>query len=721
MSNNLETFDDFLSTENISQTENETPFQFREDPKSEEKTLEWLNKNLDAKIRRGDSRFRTYRRYWAYYKGVHWQLGKTRSGEDDEDSGAKKPKMKVNFIYEMVEGRISQLTENKIAIIALPQNGDDQDDVNNAKSCKILLDSWADKYDMDYIQEEAERVKAVTGTVFHYGYYDPDEGPMHPGIADIQSKMKENGLLTEPQFPILNALGKKTNKTHKGSVRVGEACLENHGPDTCLLELDKDDFKKVNEFDLIKYIHRDELAAMYPKHAALIKEATCDDFRYDTDSMEIYTSPNILRVSYFWHKKTRFLPDGAYIVYINDLILENNVHPLKEGELPLKVDYDIKVKGELYGRSFITNIEQMQDLYNSIRSGIARDVKVGSMPKWAVPKGAVKISALSNEFTVMEYTGAKAPELIHNPPISDKLLGLEDKLEKQIAQHSSLFDISRGQVPTGVTANSALRFLDEQEDRRVAPLKKKRRKRIVDAYRLLVSIMGEYYTDSDGRTARVLGKGNEYLMRSFKKANFSQIYDIKIQQSSALPDSKTGKISTIVDINTSTQTDPIFQREEVIDMLEMGNDERFVTGATIAVRAAQEILELIYEGDLTKIPEPQSYDNNFVHWSVFNKAIQSLSFRTRLPKDTRNFIITRMKVIEGLMFQQAKKNGAYLMKLMAIPEYPIFYTPEIPLHDLMMMMSQGAAGASNAQTGNMDTTAIKNMPQQQGEMNATGN
>jgi hypothetical protein len=721
MTSQLETFDDFLSSDVVTESTNTVPFQFRDNQNDEEETLKWLVNDLDTKIRKAESRLRTYRRYWAYYKGVHWQFNSSRGIDGEENTQEKKPRMKVNFVYEMVEGRISQLTENKIAIVAMPQNGDDQKDVNNARSCKILLDAWADKYDMDGLQEEAERIKAVTGTVFHYGYYDFDKGPIHPGMEEVKKKLEATGVKSDPQFPILDAKGKKTKKNYKGEVRVGEACLENFGPDQVFLELEKESFEKCNEFTMIEYVHRKELAAEYPKHAADLETATCDDFRYDLDTMEIYKSDNMLRKATFWHKKTKYLPQGAKIVFVNDKILEITAHPLKEGELPLKVDYDIKVAREPYGRSFISNIEQMQDLYNSIRSGIARDVKVGAMPKWAVPKGSVKISSLSNEFTIMEYTGAKAPEIIHNPPISDKLLGLEDKLEKQISQHSSLFDISRGIVPTGVTANSALRFLDEQEDRRVAPLKKKRRKRIVEAYRLLVSIMGEYYSADDGRTARILGKANEYLIKSFKQADFTQIYDIKLQQSSSLPDTKTGKISMIVDMNAVTQDDPVFKKEEIVEIMDMANDERFISGATVATRAAQEIMDLIYDEEFDKVPEPETYDNNIVHWNVFYKAIQALSFRTRVPKETRKFLITRMTTIEGLMYAQAKKNGKYLQALMTIPEYPLFYVPEMPLHDLAMMMMQGQVGVTETAMaqGGGDTSKVQNITKQQGEVNAT--
>lgn len=703
---NFETFDDFDSTERSYTSDNETPFQFREDQKDKEKTHEWLMNDLQAKLKKHESRINTYRKYWSYYKGIYWSKGKNRN-DDDIDAQQVKPNLKVNFIYEMVESRVAQVTENKIAIAMIPQNGEEQADKNNAKACKLLTDSWSEQYDMDLIQEEAERIKAITGTVFHYGFWDKDKGPVHP----MQEQLAAAG---SPEFPILGAVG---NKKFKGKVRIGDAQLKNYQPERILLELDKESFEECDEFIKIDYIHKSKLKAMFPNADIDWEACSNDEWRFDEGSMEVYKSPNVLRVCTFIHKATDELEKGCMITFIDDGILEMAENPLKSGDLPLIVDYDIKIKGEVYGRSFISNIEQMQNLYNNIRSGIGRDIAVGSMPKWAVPKGSVKISALNNEFTIMEYSGAKAPEIIHNPPISDKLLGMEDKLEKQIAQHSSVFDISRGQVPTGVTANSALRFLDEQEDRRVAPLKKRRRSRILGAYRLLIQIMAMGYQPGDGRIARILGQRNQYLIKSVKDADFSKIYDVRLQSSSALPDTKTGKISTIVDINMSTQTDPVFRKEQIIQMLDLANDEAFISQATVAVDAAGEILEKIFNGE--EVPEPQTYDNNLVHWDVFYKALQSLSFKTVVSPEAQKILISRITTIEGLMFQHAKKNVGYLQMIAAIPEYPIFYNPEVPLQDLMMMLSQGNPAAGPQPAGGLDSKGIKNIAAQQGEPDVT--
>jgi len=144
----------------------------------------------------------------------------------------------------------------------------------------------------------------------------------------------------------------------------------------------------------------------------------------------------------------------------------------------------------------------------------------------------------------------------------------------------------------------------------------------------MLSLMGQYYEEGDGRTSRILGKNNEYLIESVKGADFSEIYDVQLQNSPSLPDTKTGKISAIIDLNTATQTDPIFRKEEIIQLLDLGMDDAFKDEASVAVAAAKTCLQRMLEGK--EVAEPKPFDNLMVHYSIFMRALQEFSFKIRL-------------------------------------------------------------------------------------------
>jgi hypothetical protein len=341
-----------------------------------------------------------------------------------------------------------------------------------------------------------------------------------------------------------------------------------------------------------------------------------------------------------------------------------------------------------------------------------------------MPKGAAKISSLNNEFTVVEYTGMQAPQLVTPKHTNSQAFEQQERIEKKIAQHSKVYDITRGEVPPGVTANSALRFLDEQASQRDSSGVARRKKRVLDVYRMMLEVMGQYYDETDNRTVRMLGKDNDYLIKSLKKADFSKTYDVKLLNSSALPDTKTGKISTIVDINAMTQTDPVFRREEIIQMMDLGMDDTFKNEATIAVTAAKTIIDKILNRE-SDIPEPTEYDNFLVHYDMFNRTLQSTTYRTSVDDKTKEVFKQHIMVMEGLMLARAKKNKAFAIKLQMLDMYPMFFNP--PAGETLDMIIASFAppqappvagpemGSQQLDTGRVQESVDKAIEREQGE------
>ncbi|RLA78781.1 MAG: hypothetical protein DRG33_05015 [Deltaproteobacteria bacterium] len=689
---NLETFDDFLSTENYGAYEDAKPFQFRENQDNEEETLTWLNDNFEAMYKSSQSRLETYRRYISLYKGVHWR-GKS-SDLDSENFSGRKPKMTVNFIHEMTESKVSQRSKAKLGVSVLPNNHDEQSDINNAKACKLLLDARSIEMDLDKKHQDLDRIVFNLGHGFMYVPWDKDLGPEHPVYTEL--KAKHGGKIPKATMKKLN---------DADSVKVGDAIAIPVGGDKVFVELGKKTWDDMNHVDYIEWKHIDEVKADYPSRSEDIGTQNRSEYHYDINDYEV--SRNFIMVRHFWHKKTKHLPEGAYIKYTDDCILEWNDHPYDDGELPFIPDTDIDVYGEFWGRSFITNIEQMQRMFNVIQSGQARDYALGSAPKWLVPKGSVKHSSLSNEFTIVEYAGASAPQLVRNNPVSDQGFTIQDRLESKITQHSTVYDISRGEVPQGVTANSALRFLDEQESQRNSTGVSKRRERLLKVYRMLLVRMKQFYKASDNRTIRILGKNNEYLIKNLSEADFTRVYDIKLQNSSALPDSKSGRISTIVDLNLATQTDPVFKKEEVIKMLDLGLDDAFKDNATAAVDAAKQILEMMLDDE--QVVEPKEYDDLLVHYSIFTKEVQKINFKMKVNPQIQVKVFQHIMVMEGLMWNKSQTNQKFAMELQQFSMFPIFFVPVVPPMPQPMMPPN--------EQGGVDSKEIKNMPTQQGENN----
>lgn len=680
----VESFDDFNSSEYMNTTEEMAPFQFRESPKDPKATLEWLNEYFDKLDQNSVSRMHTYRRYQALYKGIHWRYNDTRDAYRDSNKPFKKPRMVVNFVHDMVETKVAQLAKFKVNVALIPNN-DQQTDINNAKACKKLLDSRADQIDLEGMRQISDRIKFIFGHVFTFVEWDKDEGPIVPALEELRKK-KAKGVDT------------------KQDIRIGDVKVEVLGPDRIFIEMGKQKWSDIDFIFKTEWVHIEELKARYPKKAKEIRENSRE--RFDFTSLELNQPQDMVLVRTMYHKKTKFLPEGVELIHTDDVILEWNQLPYAHGEIPCIPDTDIDIYGEFWGRSFITLIEQMQRMYNNVQSAIARDHGIGSAPKWMVPKGAAKFHDLNNDFTIVEYTGPVPPQLVANKPTSNYVFELQDRLEKKITGLSSVFDISRGEVPSGVTANSALRFLDEQEGQRTIVSERKRKKNVVEVYKLMINVMGQYYKPADGRTLRILGPNNEYQIENLAEVAFNDIYDVKIQNSPALPDTKTGLISAIIDLNIATQTDPIFKTPEIIEMLDLGLAEGFKQQATIARTSAKTSLDKILKGE--EAAEPQPFDDLLVHYDIFMRALQEFSFKVRVDPAIQQRVKDQVMMIEALMYRRMQKNSKFAMEVQQLSHYPIFF--EVPL-EAMVPLVQGAAGGSGLDASPIKDTGEQNLEQ----------
>ncbi len=618
-------YDPFSSDYNVSSAQKEFQFYIKEHGNDYERVHSWLKTDIENKAQASRGRIDVFRRNLAMYKGIQYRSYESRDNIRDDNLSIRNPRMCINYIYDMVEQKVAQRARNKPGIAFIPHNQDEYKDITNSKTAKILCDYKAKECDLDGKFSEMDKISFLQGmSIIEVGYADDDV-----------------------------------------KYRVWR-------PDELFFQLGKRRMDDVVEYTTVEYCAVDQIKAEYPEKELEIRESEGTFFDYD--SFEEKTIQGYTRRYTFIHEPTKFFPEGCKIVFCDDCILEWLTFPFEDRKLPIETLTDIDVIGELHGRPFVNNIVQAQRHHNLITSAIARNHGVASAPKWVVPKGACSINTLNNDITVVEYAGPRAPELRQSNPTGQEIFLYQDKLEKYIGQLSGIYAISKGEVPPRISAASALMFLDEQEQQRDSRAIAKRNKMIRGVYSKTLSRMKQFYKPEDNRYARILGKDNEYMVKNFNK-DFDFNCSVEIQNTSALPDSKAGRIQAIVDLNQATATDPIFKREEVVQMLDLGADETFKNEATVSLRAAQSILSDILDG-ANEVPEPQPYDDLLVHYGVFMRALQARTFKEVLPSEIQQKIVERITTIEFLMWERSLKNQAFRMRLGMLDNYPVFFSAD---------------------------------------------
>lgn len=648
-------------------TESVVPFQFREN-KTIEGTLEWLNQRFDRVYESSFPRFIMYKRFLSYYKNSSEDTdGITRTTSRYTGGSSKKPKMRDNIVWDLVDQKTAEISKSSPKVAFIPQSYFDQDDINNAKACKILCQSRAEEMKFDKLLTQQDRIMFLFGHTISEVCWDEKAGPLNEKY--VAQKQKYGGKV--PKIDPETGVVIEGKYIEDEEMHLGDVVIKPLLPWHCFPEEQKKCIKDCDYFETIEWKFKEEVEADHPKAKGKILQN--GHVQWDMSSNDLNVPENMVMVRTFWHKPTKYFTEGCKITYCNDLILEWIDFPYEDKELPFVEDKDIEVMDEFWGRPFIINIEQYYRMNNSILSNQARNHGVLGAPKYVYPEGSVDKQSLNNDFGAIAYRGPIAPHVMQHNYVNRGEVELAANIASRTGKLARLFDVSRGNVPPGITAAQALRLLEEQQFQAMSVTSNNRKQRVLDLYRFMIKRMAQYYKPDDGRMARILGSNNSYLMMSFTKFDFNLIYDLRIENKSALSDSPASRMAEIVDLNIATQTDPIFKRKETVKLLGLNLIEAFQDEATYAIDTAKQCLDMILNGQ--QAPDPEGTDGLLEFYGVFSRFVESPEYKFIVRPETKQMIMDYINAIEMLCYEKSVKNPKFAQDLMSFEKFPMVFTP----------------------------------------------
>lgn len=680
MSLTLDNMDEELDVEHC-------PFAFRED-KTEEGTHRWLKLWFEQEYQRAFPRYVMYQRYMNIYQNLN-EHDAPYAQTSHRDGKKKKTKIKDNIVYSFTEQRVAQTSKQKISLAYIPRVQTDQKDINATKAAKLLVKARHEATDFDGTMVEMDRYTFLLGHTLYEEYWDKDCGPVAKSWESALGKYGDGFEYIE---------GDKTVKLNKNRpIKVGDTKGKLWMPYEFFPQPNRDTLKDADYIHTFEWRYTAEVESDYNLKKGTLKRA--EFAKWDFTNGEVFHPENQILVHTFTHKKTKYLPQGARIVWCDDRILEWTDFPYECEGLNFIEDVDIRVKGKFWGKPFIVNIEQLYKVNNSVLTGQTRNHVAHSATKFVFPEGSIDLKHFSNEHGALPYRGAVEPKILQHQYVNRGEIDFQDRLIKRGGELSQVFEISRGYVPPGITAASAIRYLDEQEAQRATPTITKRKRRILDIVRLQLSVMAQNYKETDERTVRLVGENNRYIIKSFKQLALDRVAGVKLENTAAIGDTKTGAIADIIDLNASNQKDPVFGRKEIIKMLDLGLNDAFKEEISYAVDTAQTILDAILEGEQGIAPE--ATDGLIEHYHVFTRFTESVSFKLYLEGGIKKQIKDYILGLEVLMWEQAQKNMKFKMYLDGIEKFPMFFVPPTPPTPMPPMEGAPQTGGA-VETDKMD-------------------
>lgn len=638
----------------------------------EEATLKWLNDSFDILCRASRSFIEKARKNMGVYKGLHYQTDVVKTADyrfNYGNSRNKVNKIVVNHMYDLVEQRVSRASRYKPAVYVFPESTDTSDRIS-AEIAKDWLSYISYVNDFDMLLQQLARSTYIIGEGYIFSGFDAEKGDFHPDWKDEVRLALSEGR--PPKVPLVDEQGEQVmidgipQFVEKG-VRIGEVAFREvlavH-----LFPERKPKWEQVNFAFEVEYVDADELRMRYKDKA---REITGNDEgkRYDYETLSEVSLGNDVPVVNFYQRATQFMPRGRYIRFTKNAILSSKPYPYDH--LPYTRLTDIDPPGHSRGMSFMENGKAINNVINDLTSMIRRNQLLTSHPKWMVPFGSVvKKDTLGNDTSIVEYKGPVPPQLVTPPTTQPEIFNFRSELKEDLQQTSGVYGPSRGEIPKRVDSALALQFLDEQENERANPSIAKFQTLQREVFFKALSLAAKNYHKSDKRLITILGTDKQYLLEDFDPSHLGKPYDIQIQNGSALPQSKSAKVQTLITLHK--EFPDLVSNQQVVDMLEFGEAEKFYDAATIAIRSAESEEYAFMLGKVVDPPDPA--EDLLTHHQTHLRRYQNKSFKM-LKKDIKERFKKHLIGTEYLMFQRARINPSFGQQINALPDFPVFYIP----------------------------------------------
>lgn len=456
----------------------------------------------------------------------------------------------INRIRPTIRTEIAKLTAQKPSAFIVPATSEDRD-LFAAQAGEQIWESTYRKYEFSSVLRKAIFWTTTCGTGFLKNFWDPDaqdidvvppkQLPMFAGMQLPPSgDLKYEAL--SPFHIFVPDLGEEDLEKQPFVIHAQERTLEQ-------IKLMYPEFKITaparQESELMRSdIHPDSAgtSTMYGNAKALI--------------LECWVKPG----------STTLFPQGAMFTIIGDQIVQGQMNwPYSHGMYPFaKIDH--LPTGRFYADSLIVDLIGLQKEYNRTRGQIIEAKNRMAKPQLAAEEGSIDPKKITSEpgQVILFKMGYNPPQPIPLQGLPSYVLQELDRILMDWSDIAGMHEVSKGQVPPGVTAATAISFLQEQDDTKLSSTIHSLERAVEKVARMTLSYVSEFW--SQERIVRVVGEGGAFDALAFKGSDLRGNNDIKVEAGSALPVSRAAKQALIMDMMKLGFIPP----EKGLALLEMG-------------------------------------------------------------------------------------------------------------------------------------------------------
>lgn len=331
------------------------------------------------------------------------------------------------------------------------------------------------------------------------------------------------------------------NEETQTPVYEGDVVFSNLSP----YDVTFDSTKETTEGDWVitrSWKNKYDIAAKYPELASDIKglQTKSDMFKFKLVGSS-YDETVDVPVYEFFHKRTESMPDGRYLLYLDeDIILSDSPMPYRD--LPIYRISPSTILGTPYGYTSMFDLLPLQDAINTLYSTALTNQNAFGVQNIYVPRGAdISINQLSGGLNVIEGNlQAGKPEALNLTETPAEIFKYMQQLIGDMETLSGVSSVSRGQPEPSLKSGNALALIQNQSLEFVSGLQGEYIQTIEDIGTGLINILKDFA--SVPRVAAIVGKHNKTEMKEFNSDDLDGVNRVIVDVGNALAQTTAGRV-----------------------------------------------------------------------------------------------------------------------------------------------------------------------------------
>lgn len=273
-----------------------------------------------------------------------------------------------------------------------------------------------------------------------------------------------------------------------------------------------------------------------------------------------------------WMKpgQVEFMPKGGMFTVIGDnLVQMAESNPYLHQQYPY-VKFEHIPTGRFYADSVINDLIPIQREYNRTRGQMIEAKNKMAHPQLIAAEGSIDATKINTEpgQVILYKLGFPKPEPMPLQNLPNYVVQEVERLLLDFEDISGQHQVSKGQVPPGVTAATAISFLQEQDESMLATTFSS----IEDGFEKIgyqtLCYVKQYWDEP--RTVKVVGRDGQFNVLTFIGSDLRENTDIRIEAGSALPTSKSAKQALLMDLMSQGFIPP----EKGLELMDVGGVQR---------------------------------------------------------------------------------------------------------------------------------------------------